>query len=438
MIEVKRLTSDGIDGALGGRGLATEDESVVAAVRSIIADVIDRGDEAVADYTKRFDGVALEPEEFRVTAAETEAALAAVPMSVKDSLELAARRISDFHTRQLPESWSIDVDGATLGQRVTPVSRAGLYVPGGRASYPSSVLMNAIPARIAGVEEIALCVPPGPDGRVNDYVLVAAAIVGVDEIYRVGGAQAIAALAYGTGSIKAVDKITGPGNIYVATAKRLVIGQVDIDMIAGPTEVVIVADARAPAVFIAADMIAQAEHDPLSSAVLLTDDDDLPAAVLAALEGQLAVSPRAEIVRTSLADNGRIFIVDDFDTAVAFVNRYAPEHLELMTREPAALLPKIKNAGAIFMGDYTPEALGDYVAGPNHVLPTASTARFYSPLGVYDFLKWSSVLSFSKQAMAAIGEDAIRLADIEGLYGHAASVRLRLDEVARESGKNDD
>ena len=438
MIEVKRLTIKGLDEALGRRGLIAEDERVIAAVRSILADVIDRGDEAVADYTKRFDGVDLEPEEFRVTAAEIEAALAAVPTSVKDSLELAARRISDFHTRQLPESWSIDVDGATLGQRVTPVSRAGLYVPGGRASYPSSVLMNAIPAKIAGVEEIALCVPPGPDGRVNDYVLAAAAIVGVDEIYKVGGAQAVAALAYGTATIKAVDKITGPGNIYVATAKRLVIGQVDIDMIAGPTEVVIVADAPAPAAFIAADMIAQAEHDPLSSAVLLTDDDDLPAAVLAALEGQLALSPRAEIARASLADNGRIFVVDDFDTAVAFVNRYAPEHLELMTREPEALLPKIKNAGAIFMGDYTPEALGDYVAGANHVLPTASTARFYSPLGVYDFLKWSSVLSFPRQAMADIGEDAIRLADIEGLYGHAASVRLRLDEVARESGKNHD
>ena len=438
MIEVKRLTSDGIDGALGRRGLTAEDEHVVAAVRSIIADVIDRGDEAVADYTKRFDGVALEPEEFRVPAAEIEEALAAVPILARDSLELAARRIGDFHTRQLPESWSFDVAGATLGQRVTPVSRAGLYVPGGRANYPSSVLMNAIPAKIAGVEEIALCVPPGQDGRVGDYVLAAAAIAGVEEIYRIGGAQAVAALAYGTSTIKAVDKITGPGNIYVTTAKRLVIGQVDIDMIAGPTEVVIVADGRAPPAFIAADMIAQAEHDPLSSAVLLTDDEGLPAAVLAALEDQLASSPRIEIARASLADNGRIFVVDDLDTAAAFVNGYAPEHLELMTKEPAALLPKIKNAGAIFMGDYTPEALGDYVAGPNHILPTASTARFYSPLGVYDFLKWSSVLSFSRQAMAAIGEDAVRLADIEGLYGHAASVRLRLDKADRESGSDYD
>jgi histidinol dehydrogenase len=430
-VTIEKLTSENIESCLAKRPGGAEDRSVTDTVRGIIDDVIARGDEAVAEYTRRFDGIGLAPAEFRVDPAELEKALLAIPAQIRADLELATGRIADFHRRQLPESWSFEIDGAVLGQRVTPVSRAGLYVPGGRASYPSSVLMNAIPARIAGVKEIALCVPPDKEGNVSPYVLAAASIAGIDEIYRVGGAQAIAALAYGTDTIKAVDKITGPGNIYVATAKRMVIGQVDIDMIAGPTEVVIVADGRAPVAFIAADMIAQAEHDPLASAILLTEDPDLPAAVNDALEDQIAVSPRADIVRKSLADNGRSYIVEDLDTAIDFVNRFAPEHLEIMTENPQALLPRIANAGAIFLGDYTPEALGDYVAGSNHVLPTASTARFYSPLGVNDFLKWSSVLSFSREAMSTIGPAAVRLADIEGLSGHARSVELRLADDKR-------
>lgn len=425
-VSIEKLTYENLDASLARRLVAAENKDITASVRATIDDVIARGDRAVSEYTRRFDGVDLEGPQFRVDLAAREAALASIPAPVRASLELAAARIQSFHERQMPQSWSIESDGALLGQRVTAVSRAGLYVPGGTANYPSSVLMNAIPARIAGVQEIAMCVPPDKDGQVNPYVLAAASIAGVDEIYRIGGAQAIAALAYGTETIKAVDKITGPGNIYVATAKRLVIGQVDIDMIAGPTEVVIIADGRAPVAFVAADMIAQAEHDRQASAILLTDDEELAQAVEAALQEQLMGAPRAEIARGSLADNGRLYVVDDFDVAVDFVNRYAPEHLELMIAQPDTLLGRIKNAGAIFLGDYTPEALGDYVAGANHVLPTASTARFYSPLGVYDFLKWSSILSFSREAMVEIGQDAVRLAEVEGLSGHARSVELRL------------
>lgn len=425
-VSIEKLTYENLDASLARRLVAAENKDITASVRATIDDVIARGDRAVSEYTRRFDGVDLEGPQFRVDLAAREAALASIPAPVRASLELAAARIQSFHERQMPQSWSIETDGALLGQRVTAVSRAGLYVPGGTANYPSSVLMNAIPARIAGVQEIAMCVPPDKDGQVNPYVLAAASIAGVDEIYRIGGAQAIAALAYGTETIKAVDKITGPGNIYVATAKRLVIGQVDIDMIAGPTEVVIIADGRAPVAFVAADMIAQAEHDRQASAILLTDDEELAQAVEAALQEQLMGAPRAEIARGSLADNGRLYVVDDFDVAVDFVNRYAPEHLELMIAQPDTLLGRIKNAGAIFLGDYTPEALGDYVAGANHVLPTASTARFYSPLGVYDFLKWSSILSFSREAMVEIGQDAVRLAEVEGLSGHARSVELRL------------
>lgn len=430
IVRVEELNRANLDDRLARRSVS-EDAAVTSAVRAIVDDVAARGDAAVAEYTRRFDGIELAPAEFKVERDDAVQALARIPAEVKRALELAAKRIGDFHRRQMPKSWTIETGGARLGQRVTPVSRAGLYVPGGRASYPSSVLMNAIPALIAGVEEVALCVPPDKDGRVNDYVLAAAAIAGVDEIYRIGGAQAIAAMAYGTETVKAVDKITGPGNIYVATAKRLVIGQVDIDMIAGPTEVVIIADSRAPAAFAAADMIAQAEHDPLASAVLLTDSPELGRAVNEALAEQIKESPREEIVSRSLSENGRIYIVSDFDIAIEFVNRFAPEHLEIMTADPESFLPRVKNAGAIFLGAYTPEALGDYVAGSNHVLPTASTARFYSPLGVYDFLKWTSVLSFTREAMSAVGAEAVTLAGIEGLHGHARSVELRMaDDLA--------
>lgn len=424
-VRIERLTEENIDSCLV-RPAAGVDTAVMDTVNGIVEDVIARGDAALLEYTAKFDGVQFSADQLRVSPAERDAALGRVPAEIIDSLRVSAERIRVFHANQLPKSWMKKEDGVLLGQQVTPIGRAGLYVPGGLANYPSSVLMNAIPAQIAGVPEIVLCVPPDKSGEISKYTLAAAAIIGIDEIYRVGGAQAIAAMAYGTATIKRVDKITGPGNIYVATAKKLVVGAVDIDMIAGPTEVVIVADGRARPDFIAADMIAQAEHDPLSTAILLTDDGDLVKAAAAALEAQLKNAGRENIARRALDDRGRIYIVDDLGLAVEFINRFAPEHLEIMTADADAWLPKIKNAGAIFLGSYTPEAVGDYVAGANHVLPTGSTARFYSPLGVYDFIKWSSVLSFTRESLMKLGPNAVCLADAEGLEGHSRSVSLRL------------
>ncbi len=427
MIKIEKLTEDNLEDYLD-RPAAGVDTAVMEDVKRIIDDVVARGDRAVIDYTAKFDGVRFSSDELRVTLAERDAALAEVDKSVIDCLAVSAERIRKFHAKQMPESWTTEEEGVLMGQQVTPVGRAGLYVPGGLANYPSSVLMNAIPAQIAGVPEIALCVPPDKTGAVSKYTLAAAAVIGLDEIYRVGGAQAIAAMAYGTATIKRVDKITGPGNIFVATAKKLVVGAVDIDMIAGPTEVVIVADKSARPDFIAADMIAQAEHDPLATAVLVTDDRALAEAVEAALSAQLEGAARAGIARKSLAERGRIFVVEDLALAVEFVNGFAPEHLEIMTEDAQDYLPKIKNAGAVFLGSYTPEALGDYIAGSNHVLPTGSTARFYSPLGVYDFIKWSSVLSFTQDSLAKIGRHAICLAEVEGLEGHGRSVGIRLED----------
>ena len=426
-MKIENLTKENIDGYLD-RPAAGVDAAVMESVKSIIDDVVVRGDKAVIDYTAKFDGIQYTPDQLRVSLAERDAALAQVPPSVIECLRISADRIRDFHANQLPQSWTTREEGVLMGQQVTPVGRAGLYVPGGLANYPSSVLMNAIPAQIAGVPEIALCVPPDKNGSVSKYTLAAAAVIGLEEIYRVGGAQAIAAMAYGTETIKRVDKITGPGNIYVATAKKLVVGAVDIDMIAGPTEIIIVADKSARPAFIAADMIAQAEHDPLATALLLTDNRALAEAVDAALAAQLKDAARAEIAGRALADRGRIFVLDDLELAVEFINRFAPEHLEIMTADAEAYLPKIKNAGAVFLGSYTPEALGDYIAGSNHVLPTGSTARFYSPLGVYDFIKWSSVLSFTKEGLLKIGAHAVCLAEIEGLEGHGRSVSLRLED----------
>jgi len=468
-IQINNLTKDNINEYLV-RPAAGVDGVVMDSVKGIVEDVIARGDAALLEYTAKFDGVQFAANELRVSSAERDAGLAEVPASVIDCLRVSAARIRDFHSNQIPKSWMAKEDGVILGQQVNPIGRVGLYVPGGLANYPSSVLMNAIPAQIAGVPEIALCVPPDGDGKVSKYTLAAAAVIGIDEIYRVGGAQAIAAMAYGTATIKRVDKITGPGNIYVATAKKLVVGAVDIDMIAGPTEVIIVADGQARPGFIAADMIAQAEHDPLATAILLTDNEALANAVAGALKSQLKDAARAEIAGRALNDRGRIYILDDsekrpkapdtrqtntearermrdyvtepkrritqqtgfsaasLELAVEFINRFAPEHLEIMTADADDWLPRIKNAGAIFLGPYTPEAIGDYVAGSNHVLPTGSTARFYSPLGVYDFIKWSSVLSFTKNALVELGSHAVCLADAEGLEGHGRSVKLRLEE----------
>jgi len=395
-------------------------------VRDIIAAVKKNGDKAVIGYTEKFDGVKLTPKKMRVTPAEIEKAYKVVKDEDIDALRLAARRIADFHERQKPASWFVQEDsGAFLGQRVTPLGVVGIYVPGGKASYPSSVLMNAVPAKVAGVPKVVMCVP-APGGKVNPGVLVAADLAGVDEIYKVGGAQAVAAMAYGTATIPRVDKIVGPGNIYVATAKRLVFGSVDIDMVAGPSEILVLADRTARPEFVAADMLSQAEHDEMASAVLVTDDAGLAVDVEKEITKQLAKLSRKDIAVKSLRDYGAIIIVGDMHEAADIANRIAPEHLELAVHRPFELLPLIKNAGAIFMGHYTPEAVGDYAAGPNHVLPTGGTARFFSPLSTEDFVKKSSLLSYTRGALEEIAPTVIRLAKMEGLDAHAKMVEIRL------------
>ncbi len=423
---IRHLNSGNIEKALI-RSDAVTDHEVVEVVRAIIEDVAARGDRALIEYTTKFDRVTLTEEELAVSVSERDYARDQVPEKIIQSLELATKRIRNYHQHQLPKSWTMKEEGATMGQIARPIGRVGLYVPGGLANYPSSVLMNGIPAQIAGVPEIILCVPTAANGKVSKYTLAAASILGIDNIYKVGGAQAIAAMAFGTDTIKGVDKIAGPGNIYVATAKKLVVGTVDIDMIAGPTEIVIIADKHAKAPFIAADMIAQSEHDSQATSILITDDASLAEQVNEALKEQLASAARLDIAQSALSERGRIYVVDDLRLAFEFVNRFAPEHLEIMTVNAEECLSDVKNAGAIFLGDYTPEVLGDYIAGSNHVLPTSSTARFYSPLGVYDFVKWSSFMSFSKEAMSKIGSEALALARIEGLEGHGKSVEIRLD-----------
>jgi histidinol dehydrogenase len=395
----------------------------------IVDDVRARGDEAVREYTERFDGVDVPV--VRVTSAEIEAAVASVPPEFRDALAVAATSIEEFHERQVPQSWFNTKDGILVGQKVTPVRRVGIYVPGGRACYPSSVLMNAIPAVVAGVEEIAMVVPPAKDGSVNAFVLAAAAEVGVSEIYTVGGAQAIAALAFGTKSIPRVDKITGPGNAYVTAAKKLVVGDVGIDMLAGPSEVCVLADETAEPAFVAIDLMAQAEHDPNAQTFLVTCDATLPDEVEEALDVLLAEAPRADVIRRSLEDNGLIVVVEDEMAAIEVANQIAPEHLEIMMAEPFELLGQVRNAGAIFLGPWTPESVGDYVAGPNHVLPTGGTARFSSPLSVEDFIKRSSVISYSRSALENDAATIVTLAEAEGLDAHADAVALRL-EIAAE------
>lgn len=351
-----------------------------------------------------------------------------------DSLELAAGAIEDFHKRQIQQSWFTTQEGGIfLGQKVTALRRVGIYVPGGRAKYPSSVLMNAIPALVAGVDEIAMVVPPDADGSVSAYTLAAASVAGVEEIYRVGGAQAIAALAFGTASIPRVDKIVGPGNAYVTAAKKIVMGDVGIDMLAGPSEVLILADETAVPAFVAIDLMAQAEHDPRAATYLVTTDPSLPDEVEEALRILLAESPRGEITERSLTDNGLIVVCPDIVAALESANLVAPEHLEVQMAEPFELLGSIRNAGAIFLGPWTPESVGDYVAGPNHVLPTGGTARFSSPLSVDDFVKKSSVLSYSLEALEMDGPTVVDIAEKEGLWAHARAVSLRLDAVEYEA-----
>jgi histidinol dehydrogenase len=395
-------------------------------VANILARVAAEGDTALLDYTARFDRQRLRAQELRIGADAIAAALERCPTQLRDALELAAARIGDFHRRQLPPPLDYrDGLGVRLGLRWRPIGAVGIYVPGGTAAYPSSVLMNALPARIAGVPRLAMAVPT-PGGELNPLVLVAAHLAGVDEIYRVGGAQAIAALAFGTESIPKVDKIVGPGNAYVAEAKRQVFGKVGIDMIAGPSEIVVVADGDQGAEWIAADLLSQAEHDELAQAILLTDSEGLADAVAAAFEHQLETLPRRVIAAASWRDHGAIIVVPDLDDAPALVDRLAPEHLELLVADPEAMAARINHAGAIFLGPHTPEAIGDYVGGPNHVLPTDRSARFASGLSVYDFLKRTTLLACPPAGFAALGPAAAELARAEGLAGHAEAVMLRL------------
>jgi histidinol dehydrogenase len=402
------------------------DSELWSAVGRICDAVARRGDEALFEYTAQWDGHTVTAATVEASSEERKAAAAQVAPEDLAILSLAAQRITRFHERQRQEGWSVtDEEGVELGQSVLPLSRIGIYAPGGLASYPSTVLMTAIPARIAGVGEIIL-VSPSRDGKLSPLIAAAAELGGVARIFKVGGAQAIAALAFGTASIPSVDKIVGPGNAYVAAAKRMVFGQVDIDMIAGPSEVLIIADGTGEAAFAAADMLAQAEHDETASALLLTPDDAFARAVAAECDRQMAELTRKAIASRSLAAYGAVVVTRDLPEAVSLANRFAPEHLELMVQDPRGLLQEIRNAGAVFLGMYTPEAVGDYLAGPSHVLPTGGTARFASPLGVYDFVKRTSVLSFSRQALERYGRQTSRFAELEGLGGHGRSILLRL------------
>ena len=403
------------------------DADVADAVSAILAEVRKNGDKAVIDYTERFDRLRLTPQTMRVAPAEVERAIAACETETLAALELAAERISDFHGRQVPEDLEyVDAAGVTLGHRWKPLALAGLYVPGGTAAYPSSVLMNALPAKVAGVERLIMVVP-APDGVLNPLVLAAARVAGIDEIYRIGGAQAVGALAFGTATITAVDKIVGPGNAYVAEAKRQVFGIVGIDMIAGPSEILVVADGANDPAWIAADLLSQAEHDVAAQAILITDDEAFATAVMDAVEGHLQTLDRADMARRSWETYGCVINVGHLDEAVALVDRVAPEHLEVATEDADGFAARVRNAGSIFLGRFTPEAVGDYVAGPNHVLPTARSARFSSGLGVLDFLTRSSLIRCDGESLAAIGPAAVTLARAEGLDAHALSVAIRLN-----------
>ena len=404
----------------------TTPAGILQTVEAILADVRERGDAALFEYTERFDRLKLDATILEVSTAEIEQALAAVDRETLATLQLAADRIATFHRRQKEATWLTDDEpDIRLGQMVTPLDRVGIYVPGGKAAYPSSVLMNAVPAKVAGVGEIIMVVPM-PDGVVNPYVLAAAHIAGVDRIFKIGGAQAVAALAYGTANIPKVDKITGPGNIYVATAKRLVFGTVDIDMIAGPSEILVINDGSGDPAHIAADLLSQAEHDELAASILITTDEAFGRQVVDELESQLVSLSRATIARQSINNYGAVIVARDLAEAAEFSNRIAPEHLELAVAEPFELLPQIRHAGAIFLGHNTPEAAGDYLAGPNHTLPTGGTARFFSPLGTDDFVKKSSLISFSKAGLERLGKSIVRIAELEGLEAHAKSVSIRL------------
>ncbi len=403
------------------------DAAIEQTVAAILHDVKTRGDAAVLEYTERFDRLpAASLASLELNAAQLQTALDHLPADTRQALEAAADRVRRYHAKQVQESWTYtEDDGTVLGQKITPLDRVGLYVPGGKAAYPSSVLMNAIPAKVAGVGELIMVVPT-PGGEQNQLVLAAAAIAGVDRVFTIGGAQAVAALAYGTQTVPQVDKIVGPGNAYVAAAKRRVFGTVGIDMIAGPSEILVIADGNTPPEWVAMDLFSQAEHDEMAQSILLSPDAAYLDAVAAAIDKLIEEMPRSEVIRTSLTNRGALIKTRDLDDAAAISNAIAPEHLELSVADPDALLPKLRHAGAIFMGKNTCEALGDYCAGPNHVLPTSRTARFSSPLGVYDFQKRSSLIHVSQAGAQTLGQIAATLAYGEGLQAHARSAEYRL------------
>ena len=397
-------------------------------VSAIIDDIKGRRDEAVFEYTKKFDGYDLNADNIIVTEDEIKAAYEEIDAGLVEIIRKALVNIRNYHAKQKRNSWfDATPDGTILGQKITPLARVGVYVPGGKAAYPSSVLMNVVPAKVAGVDEIIMCTPPGKDGKIYCGTLVAAKDAGVDVIYKVGGAQAIAAMAYGTESVPKVDKIVGPGNIYVALAKKAVYGQVGIDSIAGPSEIMVLADESANPRFVAADLLSQAEHDELASAILVTTSRELAEKVSEETEGFLRELSRRQIIEKSLENYGYILLAKDMDEAVAVVNEIASEHLELVTKDPFQTMTKIRNAGAIFLGEYSSEPLGDYFAGPNHVLPTNGTAKFFSPLEVDDFIKKSSIISYSREALGAIHTDIEKFAQAEGLTAHANSIKVRFE-----------
>ena len=425
MIRILRASEVSTDKILNRDIRAEEDVSRI--VDEIIARVRAEGDAALFDYAEKLDRAKLTALE--VTAEEIEAGWQAVGEEFRKTLTLARQNIAAFHRRQLHDDFVItDQPGILLGQRYTPIERVGVYVPGGTASYPSTVLMDVVPAKLAGVKEIVMVTPPAPDGSIKPEILAAAKVAGVDRIFKLGGAGAVAALAYGTKSVPKVDKIVGPGNIFVATAKRKVFGLVDIDMIAGPSEILVVADGGCNPAWVAADLLSQAEHDKLASAVLVTDSEELAQAVAAELERQLALLPRREIAAASIEANGKIILTESLEEAVRIANLIAPEHLELSVADPFALLPGVKNAGSIFLGRHVPEALGDYLAGPNHTLPTSGTARFSSPLGVDDFVKRSSFLYYSPDALEKVADRVVDFAQREGLDAHGRSVAIRFQK----------
>ena len=402
-----------------------EDLTASELVRKIVNDVRKFGNSAVIDYTKKFDGAEIAAENFLVTAEEIATAETQADSKIVDALKIAAENIKSYHIEQLPKSWiTYRNKNSILGQSIIPLEKVGVYVPGGLAAYPSSVLMNVIPAKVAGVGEIIMCVP-AKNGRINPYVLIAAKIAGADKIYKIGGAQAIAAMAFGTETIPRVNKITGPGNIFVTLAKKEVFGYCDIDMLAGPSEILIIADESANPVYAAADMLSQAEHDPLACSIVITTDKNLAEKISVEVENQLEKLPRREIAEASINSNGLIIVAQDLNEAIEFANVSAPEHLELLTNSPFNLLPKIKNAGAVFLGAYSPEPLGDYLAGSNHVLPTGGTAKFFSVLNVETFLKRTSLISYTKNDLLNAAENIIQLANAEGLTAHATAIEKR-------------